>query len=153
MAMEINSPAFQQGKDIPDEYTCQGQDISPELCWKEAPVGTKSYVLIMDDPDAPAGTWVHWLVYDIPDGILGLEKGINKSPTLPIGPKQGMSSFRSIGYGGPCPPPGKKHRYFFTLYALDTMLGIPPGKSKQDVENAMKGHVLAQAQWMGLYGR
>ena len=154
MALELNSPAFEEGQDIPSEYTCQGADLSPALSWNGAPAQTKSYVLIMDDPDAPVGTWVHWVVYDIPDNTLGLEHGIPKAPVLPNGAKQGISSFRSVGYGGPCPPPGPKHRYFFKVYALDTVLNMPAGKStKADVEKAMKGHVLADAQLMGLYGR
>ena len=153
MALEITSTAFQNGQDIPAQYTCEGSDASPPLSWNGAPAQTKSFALIMDDPDAPMGTWVHWVVYDIPSTDSGLEAGVPKSKTLPSGAKQGITSFRSIGYGGPCPPPGPKHRYLFKLYALDSTLGLPPGKSKADVERAMKGHVLADAQLMGLYGR
>ncbi len=154
MALELKSSAFQNGQDIPDDFTCKGADISPQLAWIGAPEKTKSFVLIMDDPDAPVGTWVHWVVYDIPATETGLEEGIPADPLLTSGAKQGVSSFRKVGYGGPCPPPGPKHRYFFKLYALDMVLDLPAGKASKNVtEKAMEGHVLEKAELVGTYGR
>ena len=152
-ALEIQSPDFQDGKPIPVDFTCDGANLSPELIWSNAPEKTQSFALIMDDPDAPMGTWVHWVVYDIPTTETGLAAGVGKSETLDNGAKQGTNSFRTIGYGGPCPPPGPPHRYFFKLYALDGMLNLPPGKSKAELEKAMQGHILVYAKLTGTYGR
>ena len=134
-------------------YTCDGKDISPELAWSGAPDGTKSFALICDDPDAPVGTWVHWVVYNIPSHATGLPKGVPTIKELPDGTRQGINDFHRIGYGGPCPPRGPAHRYFFKLYALDTKLDLPPGATKEQVLEAMKGHVLGEAQLMGKYER
>jgi Raf kinase inhibitor-like YbhB/YbcL family protein len=157
MAFSLTSPAFPESGMIDKKYTCSGNDLSPELLWKDAPAGTKAFAFILDDPDSPAGTWVHWVVYDIPGDAGGLDEGVPKGETLSNGAKQGSSwgvdSFSRVGYSGPCPPPGKPHRYFFKLYALDAMLNLPPKASKFDVEKAMKGHVLGQAQLMGKFGR
>ena len=153
MAFRVESPAFEAKGKIPQKHTCDGADISPPLAWKEAPPGTKSFTLISDDPDAPAGTWVHWVIYDIPPDTGGLEEGIPKTEELANGAKQGMTDFRKVGYGGPCPPPGKAHRYFFKLYALDRALDLPPKATKADLLVAMNGHVLAQDELMGLYQR
>ncbi|HSA60035.1 MAG TPA: YbhB/YbcL family Raf kinase inhibitor-like protein [bacterium] len=157
MAFSITSPAFQEGEGVPKKHTCDGEDLSPPLQWGGAPAGTKAFALILDDPDAPPGTWVHWVVYDIPASAKGLTEGVPKKETLPDGSKQGLAwgveSFSRVGYSGPCPPPGKPHRYDFKLYALDAMLGIPPKSTKFDVEKAMKGHVLAEARLMGKFGR
>ncbi len=153
MALELKSPDFENGKTIPAEFTCDGEDASPALQWSGAPEQTKSFALIMDDPDAPMGDWVHWVVYDIPASELMFPKGRPKSEMLNNGAKQGIQSFRAIGYGGPCPPPGRAHRYLFRLYALDAMLDLDPGASKEQVEEAMKGHILASSELMGLYGR
>ncbi|HMK21988.1 MAG TPA: YbhB/YbcL family Raf kinase inhibitor-like protein, partial [Terriglobales bacterium] len=109
--------------------------------------------LIADDPDAPVGTWVHWLLYNAPGNAHEFPEGLKKDGQLPDGTVQGRNDFRKIGYGGPCPPPGKPHRYFFKLYALDAKLNLKPGATKAEVESAMKGHILAQAEWMGRYGR
>lgn len=166
MAFQIESPAFKHQEQIPQKYTCDGKDSSPPLQWSSAPAGTQSFALIMDDPDAPMGTWVHWVLYDLPfetvgAGLAGAQKGqaqglplqlaenVSKDEVLPNGAKQGLNDFGKIGYGGPCPPPGKPHRYFFRLYALDTRLNLPPRKKREDILEAMKGHVLAQAEWMG----
>ena len=150
--MEIKSPAFAHGDLIPPKYTCDGADVSPPLSLAVVPAGTKSLALIADDPDAPAGTWVHWVVWNIPAGTKSLEEGIPAKEALPNGGRQGTSDFRRVGYGGPCPPSGT-HRYFFKLYALDTTLDLPATATKQDLEMAMKGHTLAQAELMGRYRR
>jgi Raf kinase inhibitor-like YbhB/YbcL family protein len=153
MALQISSSAFSEGQMIPKKFTCGGEDVSPELIWKAAPTATQSFALIVDDPDAPVGTWVHWVLYDLPANVKSLPEGVEKQEQVSSGALQGRNDFRKIGYGGPCPPPGKPHRYYFKLYALDTKLGLKAGASKKDVEHAMQGHILAQAQLMGRYGR
>lgn len=153
MSFTLTSEAFENGGTIHKKFTCDGSDLSPALSWSDPPAGTKSLALISDDPDAPAGTWVHWVAFDIPSGTRELPEGVAKTPELPGGGRQGSSDFGRIGYGGPCPPPGKPHRYYFKLYALDTQLNLRPGSTKQEVERAMKGHILAQAELMGRYGR
>ncbi len=153
MALALTSSSFNSGADIPKKFTCEGQDVSPALNWDGAPQGTQSFALIADDPDAPAGTWVHWVVYDLPAATRQLAEGVAKTDEVPGGGRQGINDFRRVGYGGPCPPPGKPHRYFFKLYALDSMLSLKPRASKKDVEQAMKGHILAQAELMGKYKR
>lgn len=150
--MEIKSRAFGNGEMIPVKYTCDGADFSPPLEWTAGPAGTKSFALICDDPDAPMGTWVHWVIYDIPPTTLMLAEGITREKELPGGGTQGINDFRKIGYGGPCPP-GGTHRYFFRLYALDTVLGLKPGITRDHLLKAMKGHILAEAQTMGTYRR
>jgi Raf kinase inhibitor-like YbhB/YbcL family protein len=149
----LASPAFGAGERIPKVYTCDGSDESPALFWSGAPEGTRSFALICDDPDAPVGTWTHWVIYGIPAEQTKLHEGTPASPDLPGGVKQGLNSWKRAGYGGPCPPPGKPHRYFFVLYALDSPLGLPPGASKEQVQAAMKGHILGRAELMGVYGR
>jgi Raf kinase inhibitor-like YbhB/YbcL family protein len=151
--MQLTSNAFKEGGPIPAKYTCDGKDMSPQLKWTNAPANVKSFALIADDPDAPAGTWVHWVLYDLPPTTTELAEDTPKSQFLPGGAKQGLTDFRRPGYGGPCPPPGKPHRYFFKLYALDTLLELKPGATKKDVEGAMQNHVVGQAQLMGTYQR
>jgi Raf kinase inhibitor-like YbhB/YbcL family protein len=153
MAFRIESPAFQSKEKIPQKYTCDGVDVSPPLVWADPPEGTKSFALISDDPDAPVGPWVHWVIYNLPTEERELQEGIPKLDSLPNGAKQGNTDFRRVGYGGPCPPPGKAHRYFFKLYALNTSLDLPPKATKADLLIAMNGHVLAQAELVGLYQR
>jgi Raf kinase inhibitor-like YbhB/YbcL family protein len=153
IAMEIKSSAFKAQEKIPTKYTCDGEDVSPPLGWTDVPEKTQSLALISDDPDAPMGTWVHWVIYDLPAETRELPEGIAKKEVLENGAKQGISDFKEVGYGGPCPPPGPAHRYFFKLYALDAKLGLPPRASKKDVEKAMRGHILAQAELVGLYKR
>lgn len=153
MAMEIKSSAFKAQEKIPTKYTCDGADVSPPLSWTDVPEKTQSLTLISDDPDAPVGTWVHWVIYDLPPDTRELPEGVAKKDVLENGAKQGITDFKRVGYGGPCPPPGPTHRYFFKLYALDTKLGLPPRATKRDVEKAIKGHVLAQAELVGLYRR
>ena len=153
MNIQITSTAFNEGGVIPEKCTCDGRDISPALKWTCAPADAKSFALISDDPDAPMGTWVHWVLYDLPPGTTELPENVEKSQYLPNGAKQGINDFRRLGYGGPCPPPGKPHRYYFKLYALDKMLDLKPGATKNDVLKAMQGHVLAEGQLMGTYQR
>jgi Raf kinase inhibitor-like YbhB/YbcL family protein len=151
--MRLHSPAFQEGKPIPTKFTGEGPDVSPALAWDEAPAGTRSFTLICDDPDAPRGTWVHWVLYNLPPETRSLPEGVPAEERLPSGALQGTTDFQRIGYGGPMPPPGKPHRYFFKLYALDTPLNLAPGATKAQVEQALHGHVLGQAQLMGTYQR
>ena len=153
MNIQISSSAFANGGTIPKQFTCDGADVSPQLDWSDVPQGTKSIVLIVDDPDAPAGTWVHWVLYNLPGNTNRISEGIQKQERLPNGARQGRNDFRKIGYNGPCPPPGKVHRYFFKLYALDQALDLKAGAGKADVERAMKGHILTQGELIGKYGR
>ncbi len=153
MSFQIVSPAFSAGGTIPKKFTCDGHDDSPQSTWTDPPVKTQSFALIMDDPDAPVGTWVHWVIFDLPANARELPESVPKQEQLPSGARQGRNDFGKIGYGGPCPPPGKPHRYFFKLYALDTKLGLKAGARKSDVERAMQAHILAQAELMGRYGR
>ena len=154
MAFTLTSAAFRDGAGIPVKYTCDGVDVSPPLSWSSAPAGTGSFALIVDDPDAPAGTWVHWVLYNLPADVSELPENIAKVESLDLdGARQGRNDFRRPGYGGPCPPPGPAHRYFFKLYALAAPLTLKAGAQKRDVEAAMEGHVLATAQLMGTYGR
>jgi Raf kinase inhibitor-like YbhB/YbcL family protein len=153
MAFTFRISDFPIGADIPEQFTCKGEDRSPALEWSDAPAAAKSLALIVDDPDAPAGTWVHWVVFNIPARAHALPGGVEKKEQLPDGTRQGRNDFGRVGYNGPCPPPGKSHRYFFKLYALDGALGLAPGATKSDVERAMQGHVLAHAEWMGKFRR
>jgi Raf kinase inhibitor-like YbhB/YbcL family protein len=152
-SITVTSSAFQQGGSIPAKYTCDGSDISPPLKWTGSPAGTKSFALICDDPDAPAGTWVHWVLFNLRASATELSEKVEPVGTLPGGATQGTNSFAKIGYGGPCPPPGKPHRYFFKLYALDTDLPLKPGAAKRDLLHAMEKHILAEGQIMGTYQR
>jgi Raf kinase inhibitor-like YbhB/YbcL family protein len=148
----ITSPAFANGGAIPSKYTCDGGDISPPLQWTGPPPGTASLALIADDPDAPAGTWVHWVVYNLPADLISLPEAVPAGAELPQGGLHGQNSWKRTDYGGPCPP-GGTHRYFFKLYALDTLLELNSGATKAQVLKAMQGHVLAQAELMGTYAR
>lgn len=152
MALKLSSNAFEHGSMIPRDYTCDGKDISPQLSWTGVPSGTKSFALICDDPDAPVGTWVHWVLFNIPSETTELPENIAPLEVLPNGAKHGTNDFRKLGYGGPCPP-GGTHRYFFKLYALDTMLDVAGGCSKRQLTEAMEGHILDAAQLMGKYSR
>lgn len=146
MAMKIESPAFQNNAKIPSKHTCEGKDVSPPLNFTNIPDHAKSLVLIVDDPDAPSGTFDHWIVWNLPPDTHHLSEGASV-------PKQGTNGFRETRYRGPCPPPGKPHHYFFKLYALDILLDLPEGSRKAAVEGAMKGHILSEAQLIGLYQR
>jgi Raf kinase inhibitor-like YbhB/YbcL family protein len=152
-AMQLTCDAFSEGAAIPAKYTCDDKNVSPALKWSGVPATAKSLALIADDPDAPVGTWVHWVLFDLPGNVNGLPEDVAQNQHLPAGGKQGLNDFKHLGYGGPCPPPGKPHRYFFKLYALDTALDLKPGASKKEVERAMTNHIVAQAQLMGTYKR
>jgi Raf kinase inhibitor-like YbhB/YbcL family protein len=149
----VTSQAFVDEEAIPVQYTCQGDDSSPDLSWTNPPEGTKSLALIVDDPDAPNGTWVHWVVYNLPAGANGLAKGASKGNSktfnLPDGTLQGKSSFNRSDYGGPCPPSGT-HHYFFKLYALDTIINTP-GLDNAGLLKAMQGHVIGSGQLVGTF--
>ncbi len=148
----MTSDAFRPGATIPAKYTCSGANVSPGLRWGDPPKGTLSFSLIVDDPDAPRGTFVHWVAYNIPHGTRALPEGVPQGAES-LGMRQGQNGFGKNGYNGPCPPPGKPHRYFFRLYALSTTLTLGKGAGKEDVVRAMEGQVLGQAELMGLYGR
>jgi len=153
--MRITSPAFAEGQNIDARYTCDSDDVSPQLVFADVPERTQAFALIVDDPDAPRGTWVHWVYYDVSGEARQLPEGAG----APVpgggeaGPRQGRNDFSNLGYGGPCPPPGTAHRYFFKLYALDAQLGLPEGATKAEVVQAMQDHILAEAQLMGQYAR
>jgi hypothetical protein len=149
--MQLHTTAFSEGKPIPLRFTSDGPDLSPALEWSGAPSDTRAYALIMDDPDAPSGTWVHWVIYDLPASLASLPEGLPRSGDLPRGGRQGKNSWPRLGYNGPAPPPGKAHRYIFHLYALSAPLGLPAGATRSEVERAMKGKVLAEADVMGTY--
>lgn len=153
MTLSISSPAFQDGEKIPAKYTCQGQDISPPLKWNRVPDETQSLALILDDPDAPSGVFTHWVIFNLLPDRRELPEAVPAASQLPSGALQGKNDFGKIGYGGPCPPPGYPHRYRFTLYALDRQLDLKAGSSKQQVLNAIEGHILAQGQLTGTYQR
>lgn len=146
MEMTLTSPAFSEGDPIPVQFSCDGTDTSPELIWSGIPDGTASLALIMDDPDAPVGLWVHWVLFNIPADITGLVEGVTDQG------EDGQNSWNRTGYGGPCPP-GGTHRYFFKLYALDITLDLETGATKEALESAMDGHILAQVELMGTYSR
>lgn len=152
-SFELTSSAFDHGAPIPELYTCDGDDTSPALAWSGVPVETRSFALVCDDPDAPRGTWQHWLLYNLPAQAVELGTGVPATPELPSGARQGINDFGNLGYGGPCPPPGNPHRYFFRLYALDASLSLPPGVHRADLEAAMADHVLAVGTLMGTYQR
>lgn len=152
MALTVTSPAFAEGGMIPKKFTCDDADVSPALVIEGIPAGAKSLALICDDPDAPVGIWVHWVLYNLPPDTKRLDEGMPKDSVLKNGARQGVTDFGSFGYGGPCPP-GGTHRYYFKVYALDAMLTVGGKGTKKDLEAAMKGHILAEAQLMGTYAR
>jgi len=154
MALILKSSAFAGGGEIPKRHTCEGDDASPPLAWSGAPAGTKTFALVVDDPDAPDPkaprmTWVHWVLYDIPATATALAEGAKRA-ALPAGAREGKNDWRRTGYGGPCPPIGR-HRYFHKLYALDAALGDLDTPAKAELERAMQGHVLAKAELIGTY--
>jgi Raf kinase inhibitor-like YbhB/YbcL family protein len=153
LTLDLTSPDFSSGAVIPKQFTCDGADLSPALQWKAPPSGTLSLVLITDDPDAPVGTWVHWVLFDLPPTLRSLPQNFPKDPQAADNSRQGTNDFAKIGYNGPCPPPGKPHRYFFKLYALNTKLNLKTGATKKDVERAMQGHILARGEYVGRYSR
>ena len=153
MKLQLASTAFAEGQPMARKHAFDDQDLSPALQWSGVPPAAKSLALICDDPDAPAGTWVHWVIYDLPPATAGLAEGVAKSPELANGAKQGVNDYKRTGYGGPAPPPGKPHRYFFKLYALDRKMNLKAGATKAQLERAMKGHILAGAEAVGQFQR
>jgi len=151
--MQLTSTAFSDGAAIPAKYTCDEKDLSPPLKWSGAPETAKSLALIADDPDAPVGTWTHWVLFDLPPKVSELPEDVPKGQNISGGGRQGLNDFKRLGYGGPCPPPGKPHRYFFRIYALDSLLDLKPGSTKKEVERAMEKHILAHGELMGRYQR
>jgi Raf kinase inhibitor-like YbhB/YbcL family protein len=150
--MRLFSPAFSEGETIPAKYTCDGENMSPALEWADVPEGTRTFALILDDPDAPSGLFLHWLIWNIPGTEKGMADGVGEEDGTASGGLQGRNGFGKLGYGGPCPP-GGTHRYYFHLFALDTDLDAPPGSTRERIERAMQGHVLATAELMGRYTR
>lgn len=150
--MKVTSDAFKDGEAIPRGYTCDGANISPPFEWSGVPKSAKTIAITTDDPDAPAGTWVHWVLYNLPADGLGVIENTPQTETLKGGGMQGKNDFMKIGYGGPCPPSGT-HRYFFKFYALDSELPLKPGATKAELEKAMEGHIVGQAQLVGTYRR
>lgn len=151
--LKLNSISFEPGGYIPEKFTCDGEDITPDISWAGAPAGTETYVLIVEDPDAPGRVFTHWVVYNIPNTVAGFEEGMSAFEIIKSGAYQGKNDFGQIGYRGPCPPSGKAHRYYFRLFALDSELDLPSMLSKSAVLGAMKGHVLDETEIVGKYQR
>ena len=152
-AFQLASKDFQAGAAVPRQHTCEGADQSPELHWSDAPAGALTFALVVNDPDAPVGDWVHWVAWNIPSPEHEMAANFPRQEQTANGTRQGRNDFRKIGYNGPCPPPGKTHRYFFRLYALDTKLDLQPGATRAQLDAAMQGHILAKAEYMGTYRR
>jgi Raf kinase inhibitor-like YbhB/YbcL family protein len=153
VSLQLESSAFKAGETIPARYTCDGDDVSPPLSWADPPPGTESFTLIVDDPDAPVGTWDHWVLFSIAAAVRSLPENVPPDAVVDGVGVHGANSWRNLGYGGPCPPQGPAHRYFLRLYALDTVLDLKAGASRGDVERAMQGHILAESELIGQYGR
>jgi Raf kinase inhibitor-like YbhB/YbcL family protein len=153
MSIKLSSPAFGEGQSIPIDYTGDGSDRSPPLVWSDPPAGTASLALVCEDPDAPRGTWTHWVLFNLPPNVRELAEGQFSSGKAVDGVRQGKNDFGKLGYGGPAPPRGKPHRYYFKLYALDTALKLPAGATRAELLSAIKGHILDQAEYMGTYQR
>lgn len=151
--IELSSPAFEYGGVIPTRYACDGEDVTPPLEWGDLPEGTASLALVFFDPDAPGGEFTHWLIYGIPADVRSLLEGVPGEGVVPGLGVQGRNGFGEIGYGGPCPPPGPAHRYVFRLLALDADLDLPPGVDRDELEEALRGHVLGVGELVGLYSR
>jgi Raf kinase inhibitor-like YbhB/YbcL family protein len=151
--MKVTSKVISPGAEFPKRNTCQGEDISPDLAWTDAPPAARSFALILDDPDAPSGTFTHWLLWDIPASTHELPQDLPRTPQLTGGARQGRNGFGKNGYNGPCPPPGTPHRYYFRLFALDTTLGVKAGAARGELERAMEGHVLGSGELMARFAR
>ncbi|HYF39910.1 MAG TPA: YbhB/YbcL family Raf kinase inhibitor-like protein [Gemmatimonadales bacterium] len=151
--IRLTSPAFEHAGRIPDIHTCEGEDLSPPLQWSGAPVETRSYAVVCEDPDAPRGTWIHWVLYNISGDAVELTRAVPALPELPSGARHGRNTAGNLAYAGPCPPAGNPHRYFFRLFALDITLNLPPGATKAELEKAMDQHIMAQGTLMGTYQR
>lgn len=152
MTIEVTSTAIEEGGMIPRKYTADGENVSPPLAWTGVPDGTKSIALLNDDPDAPVGDWVHWIIFNMNASTAGLPEGVTDHEIISSGAKLGKNDFGSLGYGGPAPPHGT-HRYYFKIYALDTLLNLESGAKKPQLLKAMEGHILAEGQLMGKYAR
>jgi Raf kinase inhibitor-like YbhB/YbcL family protein len=150
--LQVSSVSFSDGGTIPSRYTCVGEDVSPALHWSHPPPGTKSFAVVMDDPDAPVD-FTHWIAYNIPPGVLGLAEGASAQAAMPHGSAEGTNDFRRFGYAGPCPPPGKPHHYLLRLYALDIRLDSPPGATRKQLDSAIERHIVAEGQIIGIYQR
>lgn len=153
MALQLTSSVFDSGEMIPDRFTCEGADISPPLSWSNGPDEVQEFALICEDPDAPAGTFTHWVIYNIPARKTTLAENIPAETNLPWGGRQGRNHFGNIGYGGPCPPQGAPHRYYFRLYALDEELDLPPGLSRNQLLEEMEEYIIEKTALIGRYGR
>lgn len=150
---ELRSDGFSNGETIPRRYTCDGENVSPALTWSRPPEGTRSFVLIVEDPDAPRGTFTHWVLYNVPPQVNRLPEAVPQGDLLSWGAEQGRNDFGDDGYGGPCPPPGVPHRYYFRLSALSDTLALQPGASVSEVNQAMQGKLLGVSETMGRYAR
>jgi Raf kinase inhibitor-like YbhB/YbcL family protein len=154
MEIKIKSNAFHEGSLIPSKYSCEGENISPQLHWNEVSKDVKSYAIILDDPDAPGGNFVHWVIFNIPENMRELHENVTPSRNIPDEVMLGTNSFGRIGYGGPCPPAGKPHHYYFRIYALDTILHhVESGSTKEQLIKAMDGHIIAKGELMGIFSR
>jgi hypothetical protein len=151
--IELKTTSFEPGGFIPKRFTCEAADVSPALSWSDPPAGTQSFAIIEDDPDAPSGTFVHWLVYDLPAAYRRLPEALSGNDQMAGGGRQGTNDFSRTGYSGPCPPRGKPHRYYIRFYALDTRTNLRPAATRAELDAAMQGHILAQAELMGLFKR
>jgi Raf kinase inhibitor-like YbhB/YbcL family protein len=151
--IELKTSSFTPGGFIPKRFTCEAADISPALSWTDPPAGTQSFAIIEDDPDAPSGTFVHWLVYDLPAAYRRLPEGLSGDDQMAGGGRQGTNDFSRTGYNGPCPPRGQAHRYFIRFYALDVKINLRPAATRSELDAAMQGHILAQAELMGRFKR
>jgi Raf kinase inhibitor-like YbhB/YbcL family protein len=152
-SLQVKSPAFAASSAIPERYTCVGEDASPPLAWSAVPAGTKTLVVLVDDPDAPSGTFTHWIVYNIPADTQGLAENALKVAAPPVGYLQAMNDFGRVGYNGPCPPPGAPHHYHFKLYALATSLNLAHDATVRDLEAAMRGRILASGEMIATFQR
>jgi Raf kinase inhibitor-like YbhB/YbcL family protein len=152
-SMDVIIAAFPREGSIPKTFTADGADVSPAMSWMSAPAGTKGFAVIMDDPDAPVGLWTHWTLYNLPATTTSLGENLPKAPTLPDGSHQGKNTWGRLGYNGPSPPPGKPHRYYFRVYALSQLLDLPAGATREELDRAIKGKVLAEGSYMAKYGR
>jgi len=153
MTWQLTSGAFEPGRAIPPRLSCEGADASPDLRWNDPPAGARSLALIVEDPDAPGGSFIHWVAFNLPTGERHLAGGIKTSSPLPPGTLQGRNDFGKLGYGGPCPPKGQTHRYYFRLFALDRDLALAAGASADELRAAMEGHVLGKTELMGTFRR
>lgn len=153
LTLTVASAAFLMNAAIPFRHTCKGENVSPPLTWTGAPAGTRSFAVLMDDPDAPGGDWVHWILFNLPPDVTSLNAAVPRASRLLSGAIQGINDFGAAGYGGPCPPPGRAHRYVFHVYALDTLLDLKSAARKADLLRAMEGHIVACGELVGTFSR